>query len=144
MKKQNIKASLTSREMEAIASMLLSNNGINIDPIIEDLYPTINDDAKSVFRCKMALLLSGKLPEFKPFEGYYRDNSRKILKYRCISESSLMGVRNYEVVEIWRKEKDTETWTQDTTDEYNEVGSVRTDSWDLTLYPSLDEAEKNW
>lgn len=56
-KKQEIKATFTGREMEAIAAMLLSNKGINVDPIIDDLYPNLEDASKSMFRCKIALLL---------------------------------------------------------------------------------------
>lgn len=142
MKKQNIKASLTSREMEAIASMLLSNQGINVDPVINDLYPTLEEKDKSIFRCKLALLLENKLPEFQPFEGFRMDGSKKCIKLRCIAESSLLGVSTFEVIEVWRKND--EQWVQDTEDTYNDVGSVRTDSMNLTLYASIEEAEKNW
>ena len=142
MKKQNVKASFTNREMETIASMLLSNNGINVDPIINDLYPTLEEKDKSLFRCKMALLLSGKMPEFQTYEGFRMDGSKKCLKYKCVAESSLLGVSSFEIIEIWRK-KD-EQWVQDTEDPYNEIGSVRTDSMDLDLYASIEEAEKHW
>lgn len=142
-KKQNIKAIFTGREMEAIAAMLLSNKGINIDPIIKDIYPNLDDASMSMFRCKMALLLSGNLPEFKSFEGFHKDSSKKVFKYRCIGESSLMGTRQYEIVEIWRKQEDG-TWTQDTQDEYKEIGNIRNDSFEFGLYESIEEAEKNW
>ena len=142
-KKQNIKAFFTEREMEAIAAMLLSNKGINVDPIIDDLYPNLEDTSKSMFRCKMALLLSGNLPEFKSFEGFHKDSSKKVFKYRCIGESSLMGTRQYEVIEIWRKQEDG-TWSQDTQDEYKEIGNIRNDSFEFSLYESIGEAEKNW
>ena len=142
-KKQNIKATFTGREMEAIAAMLLSSKGINVDPIIKDIYPNLDDASMSMFRCKMALLLSGNLPEFKPFEGFHKDNSKKVLKYRCIGESSLMGIRHYEIVEIWRKQEDG-NWSQDTQDDYKEIGSVRDDSFEFGLYESIEEAEKNW
>ena len=142
-KKQNIKAFFTEREMEAIAAMLLSNKGINVDPIIDDLYPNLEDTSKSMFRCKMALLLSGNLSEFKPFEGFHKDSSKKVFKYRCIGESSLMGTRQYEVIEIWRKQEDG-TWSQDTQDEYKEIGNIRNDSFEFGLYESIEEAEKNW
>ena len=142
-KKQNIKATFTGREMEAIAAMLLSSKGINVDPIIKDIYPNLDDASMSMFRCKMALLLSGNLPEFKPFEGFHKDNSKKVLKYRCIGESSLMGIRHYEIVEIWRKQEDG-NWSQDTQDDYKEIGSVRNDSFEFGLYESIEEAEKYW
>ena len=142
-KKQNIKATFTGREMEAIAAMLLSSKGINVDPIIKDIYPNLDDASMSMFRCKMALLLSGNLPEFKPFEGFHKDNSKKVLKYRCIGESSLMGIRHYEIIEIWRKQEDG-NWSQDTQDDYKEIGSVRDDSFEFGLYESIEEAEKYW
>jgi len=142
-KKQNIKATFTGREMEAIAAMLLSNKGINVDPIIDDLYPNLEDAPKSMFRCKMALLLSGNLPEFKSFEGFHKDSSKKVFKYRCIGESSLMGTRQYEIVEIWRKQED-DTWSLDTKDDYKEIGNIRNDSFEFGLYESIEEAEKNW
>lgn len=142
-KKQEIKATFTGREMEAIAAMLLSNKGINVDPIIDDLYPNLEDASKSMFRCKMALLLGGNLPEFKSFEGFHKDSSRKVFKYRCISESSLMGTRQYEVIEIWRKQDDG-TWSQDTQDDYKEIGNIRNDSFEFGLYESIEEAEKHW
>lgn len=142
-KKQNIKATFTGREMEAIAAMLLSNKGINVDPIIKDIYPNLDESSMSIFRCKMALLLSGNLPEFKPFEGFHKDSSKKVLKYRCIGESSLMGTGQYEVIEIWRKQED-ETWSQDTTDEYKEIGNIYNNSLEFGLYESIEEAEKHW
>jgi hypothetical protein len=142
-KKQEIKATFTGREMEAIAAMLLSNKGINVDPIIKDIYPNLDDASMSMFRCKMALLLSGNLPEFKSFEGFHKDNSKKIFKYRCIGESSLMGTRQYEIVEIWRKQED-ETWAQDIQDDFKEIGNIRNDSFEFGLYESIGEAEKNW
>lgn len=142
-KKQNIKATFTGREMEAIAAMLLSNKGINVDPIIMDIYPNLDDVSMSMFRCKMALLLSGNLPEFKPFEGFHKESSKKVLKYRCINESSLMGTCQYELIEIWRKQEDG-TWSQDTQDEYKEIGNIRNDSFDFGLYESIEEAEKHW
>lgn len=129
--------------MEAIAAMLLGTNGINVDPIIDDLYPNLEDASKSMFRCKMALLLSGNLPEFKPFEGFRKDSPKKILKYRCIGESSLMGTRQYELIEIWRKQEDG-TWSQDTKDEYKEIGNIRNNSFEFNLYESIEEAEKHW
>ena len=142
-KKQNIKATFTGREMEAIAAMLLSNKGINVDPVIKDIYPNLDDASMSMFRCKMALLLSGNLPEFKSFEGFHKDSSRKVFKYRCIGESSLMGTRQYEIVEIWRKQEDG-TWTQDTQDDCKEIGNIRNDSFEFGLYESIEEAEKHW
>lgn len=142
-KKQNIKASFTSREMEAIAAMLLSNKGINVDPIIDDLYPNLEDASKSMFRCKMALLLSGNLPKFESFEGFHKDSSKKVLKYRCIGESSLMGTRQYEIIEIWRKQDDG-TWSQDTQDDYKEIGNIHQNSFEFGLYESIEEAEKHW
>ena len=144
MKKQILNnATFTSREMQAITAMLLSSEGINVDPIIDDLYPNLEDTSKSMFRCKMALLLSGNLPEFKSFEGFHKDSSKKVFKYRCIGESSLMGTRQYEVIEIWRKSEDG-TWSQDTQDEYKEIGNIRNDSFEFGLYESIEEAEKNW
>lgn len=142
-KKQNIKATFTSREMQAIAAMLLSNKGINVDPIIKDIYPNLDDASMSMFRCKMALLLSGNLPEFKSFEGFHKDSSKKIFKYRCINESSLMGTCGYEIVEIWRKQEDG-TWAQDTQDDFKEIGNIRNDSFEFGLYESIEEAEKHW
>ena len=142
-KKQNIKSTFTGREMEAIAAMLLGSNGINVDPIIDDLYPNLEDAPKSMFRCKLALMLKGNLPEFKSFEGFHKDSSKKVLKYRCIGESSLMGTRQYEIVEIWRKQED-ETWVQDTQDDYKEIGNIRNDSFEFGLYESIEEAEKHW
>ena len=65
--KKTVNASFTGREMEAIATMLLGANGINVDPIIDDLYPNLDDASKSMFRCKLALMLKGNLPEFQEF-----------------------------------------------------------------------------
>ena len=144
MKKQEIKASFTNREMEAIAKMLLSNDGINVDPIVDDLYPNLAEENKSIFRCKIALLLKGSISKFKPFEGFRKEGSAKIIKYRCISESSLLGIRHYEAIEIWRKDKETNEWKQDTEDQYHEVGSIRQDAFECELYESHEEAEKHW
>ena len=142
-KKQEIKATFTGREMEAITAMLLSSEGINVDPIINDLYPNLDDSQKSLFRCKMALLLKGNLPEFKSFEGFHKDSSKKVFKYRCINESSLMGTRQYEIVEIWRKQEDG-TWAKDTQDDFKEIGNICNNSFEFGLYESIEEAEKNW
>lgn len=144
MKKQEIKASFTNREMQAIAAMLLGNGGINVDPIINDLYPNLEDTSKSMFRCKLALMLKGNIPEFKPFEGYRKEASAKVIKYSCISESSLLGIRHYEVIEIWRKSKETGVWELDTEDQYHELGSIRQNSFEYELYESIEEAEKHW
>lgn len=140
-------ASFTGREMEAIASMLLGTNGIDVDPIINDLYPNLSDDAKSMFRCKIALMLSGKLPAFKEFEGYRKRSSSELLKYRCKGESSLLGVRFFEVIERYTKVKDengTETWIVDEKDEWNRIGTVDTESLSFELYESVEEASKVW
>ena len=142
-KKQNIKATFTGREMKAITTMLLSNKGINVDPIIKDIYPNLDDASMSMFRCKVALLLSGNLPEFKSFEGFHMDNHKKVYKYRCINESSLMGTCQYEIIEIWRKKED-KIWFQDTQDDFKEIGNIRNNSLDFRLYESIEEAEKHW
>jgi hypothetical protein len=91
----------------------------------------------------MALLLSGNLSEFKSFEGFHKDSSKKVLKYRCISESSLMGTRQYEIVEIWRKQEDG-IWAQDTQDDFKEIGTIYNNSFEFGIYESIEEAEKHW
>lgn len=142
-------ASFTGREMEAITAMLLSvdGKGINVDPIIDDLYPNLDDEVKSMFRCKIALMLSGKLPAFKEFEGYRKRSSSELLKYRCTGESSLLGVRFFEVIEKYIKVKDengTETWIVDEKDEWHRVGTIETESFSFELYESVEEANKAW
>lgn len=143
MKTTKFNATLTSREMQAVAEVLLAKNGINVDPIIKDIYPNIDEDSMSVFRCKMALILKG-LPEFKVFEGFRKDSSRRVVKYRCIAESSIMGTRMFETIEVWNKDKETEQWVLDTVDEWKNVGSVRTESINWELYESIEESEKHW
>lgn len=144
MKKEKINATLTSREMQAVAEMLLGTNGINVDPIIRDLYPTISDESMSIFRCKLALMINGNLPEFKSFEGFRKDSSRRVYKFRCIAESSLMGTRAFETIEIWNKDKETEQWVLDTTDEWKSIGSIRHENISWELYDTIEEAEKHW
>lgn len=139
MKKVDIKPTFTSREMNAIVSILLSNNGVNVDPIIKDLYPNVGEETISIFRCKMALLLSGKLPEFSTYEGFAMDSSYKCFKLKCIAESSLLGISTFEIMEVWRKSSDNQ-WMLDTTDK--SVGECRMDN--LELYPSIEEAKKHW
>lgn len=141
MKKAKINVAFTKREMQAIADLLLSSQGINVDPIIKDLYPNIEDESMSMFRCKMALLLSGKLPEFKTFEGFRKDSSRRVVKYCCRGESSLLGSRMFEVIEVWNKDK-TENWVLETGN--YDVGSIRNEPIDWELYDSIEEAEKHW
>jgi len=143
MKTTKINAALTSREMQAVAEVLLAKNGINVDPIIKDIYPNIDEDLMPVFRCKMALILNG-LPEFKTFEGFRKNSSRQVIKFRCIAESSIMGTRTFEVLEVWNKDKETDQWTLDIVDEWKNVGSTRIENINWELYESIEEAEKHW
>ena len=141
MKTKKVNAVFTNREMQAIADLLLSSQGINVDPIIKDLYPNIDDESMSMFRCKMALLLSGRLPEFKTFEGFRKDSSRRVVKYRCRGESSLMGTKMFEVIEVWNKDT-TENWVLE--EDCMNVGNIRNENFDWELYDSIEEAEKHW
>lgn len=142
MKKQIINATLTSREMQAVAEMLLGTSGINVDPIIKDLYPMIDEGSMSIFRCKLALMLNGKVSEFKSFEGFRKDSSRRVYKFKCVAESSLMGTRSFEIMEIWEKDKVTDQWVLGK-DEYKAIGSTRCEPFSWELYESIEEAEKH-
>ena len=144
MVKRTINASLTGREMEAISNMLLGSNGISVDPIIEDLYPDLDDSYKSMFRCKLALMLKGNLPKFQEFEGFKMRSSNEILKYRCTGESSLLGLRFYTVIERYIKDKETNTWVVDEKDEWHRLGTINGEDMTFEVYESIEEAVKHW
>lgn len=138
MKKVNrINASFTQREMQAITALLLSSEGINVDPIVNDLYPSADDGAKSMFRCKIALLLSGKLPEFKSYQGYKRTSSYTLCLYEVVAESTLLGVREANVLKRFKKQND-DTWVEESWEESTTLGM------DEVLYDTMQEAIDNW
>lgn len=147
MKSSNsINASFTTREMEAIVSLLLVKDGINVDPIINDLYPDLNDAEKSMFRCKVALLLSGKLPEFKSSKGFHRHNSNVSYLYEIVSESSLLGVIRLRKLSKYIREKSeegNENWNEVNLENY-EKESIETQGLNFELWDTLEEAIKNW
>lgn len=147
MKNSNsVNASFTGREMEAIAAMLLSADGINVDPIINDLYPDLNDSQKSMFRCKLALMLKGNMPEFKPVTGFRRTGSATCYLYEITSESSLLGVYHLKKLSKYTREKGEngqEKWNEVTMENY-EKNSVETQGFEFQLYGTLDEAIKDW
>lgn len=137
----DIKASFTGREMEAIVKMLLSKEGINVDPIIEDMYPDLPESTKSMFRCKIALMLSGKLPEFQAYEGFRQNSSKTVYKYRCTGESSLLGLKFFEVIEVWEVSDDA-SWKLK--ENHSSIGNKRSENIDYVLYDSIDEAYNKW
>lgn len=136
--------SFTNREMRAIANMLLGTEGINVDPIINDLYPDLDEGQKGIFRCKMALMLKGQLPEFQEYVGFHRDCSSRILKVRVFGESSLLGMLRMEILEVYKKqEKDgSESWVQNK-DDYS-IGENMQENIHYTIHKSLEDAIKNW
>lgn len=147
MKKQILNnAVFTGREMQAIAAMLLSSDGINVDPIINDLYPNLDDSQKSLFRCKLALLLKGNLPEFQVRSGFRRTNSSIAYCMEIIAESSLLGTVQVRKIHKYTREKlenGTEKWNEENLDEY-EKNSIENQTLDYTLFETLDEAIKSW
>ena len=141
---QSVKVSFTGREMEAIKTMLLGTNGINVDPIIDDMYPNLDDTSKSMFRCKLALMLKGNLPKFQEYEGFKMRSSSEILKYRCTGESSLLGIRFFTVIERYIKDKEFGTWVLDEKDEWKRVGTTDSENISFEIYESIEEATKHW
>ena len=142
--KKTMNASFTGREMDVISSMLLGSNGINVDPIIDDLYPDLDDTCKSMFRCKLALMLKGNLPEFQQYEGFKMRSSGEVLKYRCTGESSLLGIRFFTVIERYTKDKETDIWKLDEKDEWHRVGTTESENISFEIYESIEEACKHW
>lgn len=146
MKKQILNnATFTGREMEAITAMLLSSEGINVDPIIDDLYPGLDDSQKSLFRCKLALLLKGNLPEFKKRSGFRRVAGAVAYAYDVVGESSLMGTLQMIKVARYNKRTDengNESWEEELIPE-NER-SVENQNFDYELFETLEEAIKKW
>lgn len=147
MKKQVLNnAAFTGREMQAIATMLLSSEGINVDPIINDLYPNLDDSQKSLFRCKLALLLKGNLPEFQVRSGFRRTGSSTAYCMEIISESSLLGTVQVRKIHKYirvKGENAEDKWNEETLDEY-EKDSIENQNLDYTLFETLDEAIKKW
>ena len=145
MKKQVLKATFTGREMEAIAAMLLGSNGINVDPIIDDLYPNLEDASKSMFRCKLALLLKGNLPEFQVRSGFRRVAGAVAYAYDVIGESSLMGTLQMIKVARYNKRTDdnnNEYWDEEIIPESDRV--IENQNFDYQLFETLEEAIKKW
>lgn len=140
MKKSNqIHAAFTPREMRAITALLLvsKGEGINVDPIVNDLYPHLNDEQKELFRCKIALLLSGKLPEFKSYQGYKRTGTYTLCLYEVVAESTLLGVREANVLKRFKKQDD-DTWVEEPWEESTTLGM------DDVLYETMQEAIQSW
>lgn len=146
MKKNQILegVAFTNREMQAIADMLLGTDGINVDPIIDDLYCDLDEGQKGIFRCKIALMLKGKLPKFKEYVGFRRVGSSRILKVRVFGESSLLGLLRMEIMEVYkRQEKDgSESWVLDK-DDYS-IGEKMQEHIDFSIHKSLEDAITNW
>lgn len=145
MKKQVLKATFTGREMEAIAAMLLGSNGINVDPIIDDMYPNLDDASKSMFRCKLALLLKGNLPEFQVRSGFRRVAGAVAYAYDVIGESSLMGTLQMIKVARYNKRTDdnnNEYWDEEIIPESDRV--IENQNFDYQLFETLEEAIKKW
>ena len=148
MKKQVLNnATFTGREMQAIAAMLLSSDGINVDPIINDLYPNLDDSQKSLFRCKLALLLKGNLPEFQVRSGFRRTGSSTAYCMEIVSESSLLGTVQVRKIHKYTRVKGEneaeDKWNEETLDEY-EKNSIENQNLDYNLFETLDEAIKAW
>ena len=141
MKKTNqtINAAFTPREMRAITSLLLASKGegINVDPIVNDLYPQLNDEQKELFRCKIALLLSGKLPEFKSYQGYKRTGTYTVNMYEVVAESTLLGIRQANVLKRFKKQDD-DTWVEEPWEESTALGMEE------VLYDTMQEAIESW
>lgn len=146
MKKQILNnATFTEREMQAITAMLLSSEGINVDPIIDDLYPNLDDSQKSLFRCKLALLLKGNLPEFQVRSGFRRVAGAVAYAYDVVAESSLTGTLQMIKVARYNKRTDengNESWEEELIPE-NER-SVENQNFDYKLFETLEEAIKKW
>lgn len=146
MKKQILNnTAFTSREMQAITAMLLSSEGINVDPIINDLYPNLDDSQKSLFRCKMALLLKGNLPEFQVRSGFRRVAGAVVYAYNVIGESSLMGTLQMIKVARYNKRTDengNESWEEELIPENEQC--VENQNFDYQLFETLEEAIKKW
>ena len=140
--KLNSQPSFTQREMNAIAAMLLSSDGINVDPIIEDIYPQVSDEDKSMFRCKIALLLKGNMPEFKPFTVFRRISNSIAYMYKVESESSLLGICNLREIQKYTKQDDG-SWEEEevTTASCQSVSAQELKDW---YCPTLDEAIQRW
>ena len=139
---QSVNARFTGREMEAIAAMLLGSNGIDVTPIINDLYPDLEESQKSMFRCKMALMLNGKLPEFQVYEGFRRTGSSTVKKFRVYGESSLLGLLHIECVEVYEYNKDTDTWV--CKKDHYDLHDKRAENIDFKVYPTMEEAINAW
>lgn len=145
MKKQVLNAAFTGREMQAISAMLLSSEGINVDPIINDLYPNLDDSQKSLFRCKLALLLKGNLPEFQVRSGFRRVAGVVVYAYHVVGESSLMGTLQMIKVARYNKRTDengNESWEEELIPENEQ--SVENQNYDYQLFDTLEEAVKKW
>lgn len=142
---QSVNARFTGREMEAIAAMLLGKDGINVDPIINDLYPNLDDASKSMFRCKLALLLKGNLPEFQVRFGFRRVAGAVAYAYDVIGESSLMGTLQMIKVARYNKRTDengNESWEEEIIPENEQ--SIENQNIDYQLFETLEEAIKKW
>lgn len=139
--KINFKPSFTQREMNAIAAMLLSSDGINVDPIIKDLYPQLDDADKSVFRCKIALLLKDNMPEFQPFTVFRRVNNSTVYMYQVESESSLLGICNLREIQKYTKQDDGSWEEEEVTASCQSVGVQELQEW---YRETLDEAIQSW
>ena len=91
------------REMQAIRALLVSDNGVNIDTIVNDLTCTKEDKVdKEEFALKVALQLSGRLPEFVEHDAYINEYST-IYRVKVLAESLLNNECKILMAEKFRK-----------------------------------------
>lgn len=101
----------TAREMQAIKSLLIGENGVNIAPLVADLTAAreeevVNTDEMSV---KVAILLSGKMPEFKPYVAY-KKGWNGLTEIEVVGESSLEETYKLNYTRRWKFNKEKDVW----------------------------------
>lgn len=103
----------TTREITALQSLLLSDKGVNITPIVNDVCTTeTGAEMREIVALKTALLLSGRLPEFEPYCVFTRD-WQKIRQWEIIHESLLLGIKDGILRASYAYNKETDEWTEE-------------------------------
>lgn len=125
--------------MQAIKDMFLSNNGgINITPLVADL--TVAREGKTdtdEVSVKVAILLSGKMPEFKSYIAYTKSYN-VIYEVEVIGESSLEEAYKLNYLRKWKFDKESDTWNPD-----KDFQSYKTiEKMDCVRFLSSDEFDK--
>lgn len=105
---------VSAATLNALKQMLFSSeNGIDINPMVEDLSAGLNQN-KDLIAINCGLTLKGVMPEIDKTTRYDSGStySRYYMKYEFIGYSMILDKVTYNRISI-RREKDSDTWSEE-------------------------------